>query len=125
LTKDAGLQAFAERWAEDAGYASVLFDYRHFGGSGGTPRDKVSLNAQYEDYRSVINWIRQQPERFLGDHVVVMGSAAGGLSVSRLAVQDTKLAGAMMHCPVLDGTHSSAVYHCAHWLIVNYQGTLP
>jgi pimeloyl-ACP methyl ester carboxylesterase len=103
VTKDSDMQAFVDRWADDAGYASVLFDYRYFGGSGGTPRDKVSLVDQYEDYRSVLAWVRSQPERFQMDKIVVMGGAASGLSVARLAVEDGKLAGAMAHCPVLDG----------------------
>ncbi|KAJ7621280.1 hypothetical protein FB45DRAFT_1032536 [Roridomyces roridus] len=43
VIKDAGLLAFGERWAAEGRYASIIFDYRFFGGSGGTPRNFVSL----------------------------------------------------------------------------------
>jgi hypothetical protein len=32
----------------------LIFDYRGFGESEGTPRNVVDLNAQLDDYRSVI-----------------------------------------------------------------------
>lgn len=103
VIKDAGYAAFGERWAEEAGFASLIFDYRYFGDSGGEPRNLVSLDKQIEDYRSVIKWARQRPEEFLNDKVVVMGSAMSGLSVGTLVLEDSALAGGMAHSPVLDG----------------------
>jgi acetyl esterase/lipase len=97
------MQAFAERWATDAGCASVLFDYRGFGRSDGAPRNVVSLAAQHEDFCAVLRWVREQPDSFQLDRIVVMGCGAAGLAVSRLAAEDGRLAGAMMHAPLLDG----------------------
>ncbi|KAJ3793874.1 alpha/beta-hydrolase [Lentinula aff. detonsa] len=104
VVKDAGLATFGERWATDAGYASLIFDYRFFGESGGAPRNLVVYSKQLEDYRSVIDWARRQPEKFKNDKIVVMGSATSGINVANLALSDTGLAGAMAHSPVLDGT---------------------
>jgi predicted acyl esterase len=103
LTKDAGLQVFAECWATEAGYASVIFDYRNSGGSDGASRNTVSLTQQHEDYRAVLRWVREQPDVFRTDKIVVMGCGVSGLAISRLAVEDRRLAGVMMMAPALDG----------------------
>lgn len=105
LTKDAGLAVFGERWAADAGYASLIFDYRNFGKSGGEPRNLVDLPSQLDDFRSAIAWARHRAETFRNDKIVVMGSAIGGLNVAALALEDTGLAGVMAHSPLLDGEH--------------------
>ena len=42
--RDQRLPAYAERFAE-AGLAALLFDYRHFGASGGEPRQLVDIDA--------------------------------------------------------------------------------
>ncbi|KAJ7477022.1 alpha/beta-hydrolase [Mycena galericulata] len=101
--KDAGLFTFGEHWTATAHYASLIFDYRYFGGSGGDPRNLVSLEKQQEDYQSVLRWVRLQPERFLNSQIVLMGSALSGLTVCQLALEDSGLAGVMAHSPVLDG----------------------
>ncbi|KAJ7621275.1 alpha/beta-hydrolase [Roridomyces roridus] len=103
VIKDAGLHAFGERWATEGNYASIIFDYRYFGGSGGTPRNLVSLPKQREDYEAVLRWARLQPERFMNTRIVLMGSALSGLTVSQLAQDDPGLAGVMAHSPMLDG----------------------
>lgn len=94
---------FGERWARDAGYASLIFDYRGFGHSDGHPRNLVVLEKQLQDYRSVIEWARARPELFRTDKIVVMGSALSGLVVSDLVINDPDLAGGMAHAPLLDG----------------------
>ena len=103
MRKDAGYAPFGEEWATKAGFASLIFDYRFFGDSGGEPRNLVILEKQLQDFRSVIEWVRGRPERFLVDKIVVMGSASAGLHVANLVVDDDKLAGGMMHSPLLDG----------------------
>lgn len=95
---------FGEAWADRAGYASLILDYRGFGDSEGEPRNIVSLlKAQREDYEAVIAWAKAQPDVFAGDKIVVMGSALSGLVVARLVCERKDLAGGMAHCPLLDG----------------------
>ncbi|KAH8115213.1 alpha/beta-hydrolase [Phellopilus nigrolimitatus] len=102
VLKSAGYAAFGERWAADAGYASLILDYRYFGNSDGEPRNLVVLKKQLDDYCAVINWARQHSELFRTDKIVVMGSALSGLTVATLVVQDSGLVGGMAHCPLLD-----------------------
>ncbi|HQV19916.1 MAG TPA: hypothetical protein PLC22_16575, partial [Gordonia sp. (in: high G+C Gram-positive bacteria)] len=45
------LGAFAERFA-DAGYACLVFDYRHFGDSDGEPRGLLSVRRQRAENRA-------------------------------------------------------------------------
>ena len=101
--KKAGLDVFGRHWATDAGYASLILDYRGFGDSDGLPRNLVVLEKQLQDYRSVIEWARARPEVFCVDKIVVMGSALSGLIVADLVIHDSGLLGGMAHAPVLDG----------------------
>ena len=97
------MAVFGEHWASEAGYAALVLDYRGFGESDGEPRNLVSLKKQKEDYEAVLKWARHQPETFRMDKIVLMGSALSSLVVAKLLVEDSGLAGGMVHGPVLDG----------------------
>lgn len=116
VIKDAGLAAFGERWGTDAGYASLILDYRHQGESDGEPRNVVELGKQLDDYRSVIQWAREHPALFREDKIVVMGSAMSAIYVANLVLQDDLLAGGMVHCPLLDGKSFIPWFPCRHEL---------
>jgi len=47
--KAGGLAPFAERFREE-GFAAIGIDYRNFGGSGGQPREVLSVPRQRADY---------------------------------------------------------------------------
>src|SRR6266498_4488896 len=47
--KAGGLAPFAERFCRE-GYVAIAFDYRNFGGSGGQPRELLSVPRQRADY---------------------------------------------------------------------------
>ncbi|KDR70438.1 hypothetical protein GALMADRAFT_282207 [Galerina marginata CBS 339.88] len=115
-TKEAGMASFGERWAIDAGFASVIFDYRYFGKSGGEPRNLVDFDKQLEDFRSVVEWVRRQ-DIFLDTKIVVMGSAIAALNATRLALEDPAIAGVMVHSPVLDGFATVLAAGFNPWLI--------
>ena len=55
--RDQRLPAYAERFAE-AGLAALLFDYRHFGASGGEPRQLLDIQRQLEDWRTALAYAR-------------------------------------------------------------------
>ena len=59
--KEMRLDAFAERF-QAAGYACLVFDYRHFGQSEGEPRELLSIARQQEDWRSAVAFVRTLPE---------------------------------------------------------------
>ena len=58
--KEMRLDVYAERFAA-AGYACLLFDYRHFGGSSGRPRQLVSVPEQMADWEAAIAFARALP----------------------------------------------------------------
>src|SRR3954447_9811523 len=81
-TRDDGLPAYAEAFAA-AGIAALVFDYRHFGASTGTPRQLLDVGKQHEDYRAAIAYARAMggidPQRialwgssFSGGHVIAI-----------------------------------------------------
>jgi fermentation-respiration switch protein FrsA (DUF1100 family) len=58
--KAGGLAPFAERFREE-GFVAIAFDYRNFGGSGGQPREVLSVPRQRADYSTVTGWAVEQP----------------------------------------------------------------
>jgi hypothetical protein len=44
------------------GSLPLHFDYRHWGGSSGEPREVTSIPRQREDYRTTINWVAANPD---------------------------------------------------------------
>src|SRR5258708_23265692 len=58
--KAGGLAPFAERFREE-GFAAIAFDYPNFAGSGGQPRQALSVPRPRADYSTVIGWAVEQP----------------------------------------------------------------
>jgi uncharacterized protein len=100
-TMDAGLLPYAERFAEQ-GYYSLLFDYRHFGQSEGTPRQWVSIRRQLQDWTAAISYARSRAE-IDPDRIVLWGSSFSGGHVVPVAVADGRVAGVVAQCPMMDG----------------------
>jgi fermentation-respiration switch protein FrsA (DUF1100 family) len=99
--KAGGLAPFAERFRE-AGFVAIAFDYRNFGGSGGQPREVLSVPRQRADYSTVIGWAVEQP--FIDSRqIIVWGTSFAGMHVLELAVSDTRLAAAVAQAPLTDG----------------------
>nr|GAT52278.1 predicted protein [Mycena chlorophos] len=92
-TKRLGLASYAAAFAE-AGYACVVFDYRRWGGSDGTPRNCVIVEEQQEDYRTVVKWVRQQALEepafgFDGQRIAIWGFSFAGGHVLKLSADLT------------------------------------
>jgi uncharacterized protein len=100
-TVDSGLEPYAERFAA-AGLDALAFDYRHFGASGGEPRQLVSVPHQLEDYGAAVAFARGldgvDPER-----IVVWGTSYSGGHVVEVAVADRRIAAAIAQTPAMDG----------------------
>jgi fermentation-respiration switch protein FrsA (DUF1100 family) len=99
--KAGGLAAFAERFREE-GFVAIAFDYRNFGGSGGQPREVLSVPRQRADYGTVIGWAVEQ-SYIDPRQVIVWGTSFAGMHVVELAASDTRLAGAIAQAPLTDG----------------------
>jgi dienelactone hydrolase len=100
-TRDASLAPYAERFAA-AGMHVLLFDYRHFGASGGEPRQLVSVRRQLQDYAAAVEFARAlagvDPAR-----VAVWGTSFAGGHALVTAAQVPGIAAAVCQCPMMDG----------------------
>jgi pimeloyl-ACP methyl ester carboxylesterase len=102
--KEMRLDAFAERFVE-AGYACLVFDYRHFGESGGEPRQLLSVRRQREDWKAAIAFARTRPE-LDPDRVAIWGTSFGGGHVIATAAE-VPVTAAIAQCPFTDGPAST------------------
>lgn len=109
-TRDSGLSAFAEAFA-DVGIDVLVFDYRGFGDSDGTPRQDVSVNRQRQDYHAAIDAARHLPgvDR---DRIALWGYSYAGGHVIAVAAQDPRVAAVVSMSPAMDGIATMA--HLAH-----------
>src|SRR5258706_13574817 len=103
--KAGGLAPFAERFREE-GFVAIAFDYRNFGGSGGQPREVLSVPRQRADYSTVIGWAVEQP-CVDPRQIIAWGTSFAGMHVLELAVSDTRLAAAVAQAPLTDGLASA------------------
>jgi dienelactone hydrolase len=102
--KEMRLDAYAERFVA-AGYAVVVFDYRHFGGSTGEPRQLLDVGRQHEDWKSVLAWARSCAD-VDGSRIVVWGTSFGGGHAIWTSAEDGNVAAAIAQCPFTDGLAS-------------------
>jgi pimeloyl-ACP methyl ester carboxylesterase len=100
-TRDMGLEAYAARFQE-AGFAVLAFDYRHFGDSDGEPRQLVWIPYQLQDYSGAIDYARGR-EEIDSTRVALWGTSLSGGHVIVLAAKDPAVACVVAQCPGLDG----------------------
>ena len=99
-TRDDGLPDYAEAFA-DAGFAVLLFDYRHFGASTGLPRQLLDIGRQQDDYRAAVQWARHA-EGIDPDRIALWGSSFSGGHVLTVAVADPRIAAVIAQAPYTD-----------------------
>ena len=100
-TREARLGAYAERFAE-AGMAALVFDYRHFGDSGGEPRQLISISKQLADWRAAIAFVRSL-EGVDPDRIALWGTSFSGGHVVGLAAEDDRIAAVISQAPFTTG----------------------
>ena len=104
-TRTMRLDAYAERFCA-AGYACVVFDYRHFGDSDGEPRQLLDIAKQLKDWKAAIAFARECPD-VDGRRVVLWGTSFGGGHVLSTAADDPEVMAVVSQCPFTDGLASS------------------
>jgi dienelactone hydrolase len=109
--KEARLDAFAERFAA-AGLSCLVFDYRHFGASGGEPRQLIDIGHQRDDWRAALQYARSLPAVDAGA-IGAWGTSFGGGHVLELVARDAGIKAAVLHLPLVDalatGRHEGLV----------------
>ena len=100
-TRDAGLMPFAERFAA-AGADVLLFDYRGYGTSDGTPRQNVAHHQHRQDYHAALRAARAL-DGVDARRMVLWGSSYSGGHVIAVAAQDGKVAAVISQGAAMDG----------------------
>lgn len=101
-TRHYGLDAYAQAFRA-AGYDVLLFDYRHFGESGGEPRGLLKVGLQHEDWHAAIAHARS-----LGyGRIVLWGSSFAGGHVLAIAATRDDIAGVIAQVPHISGLATS------------------
>jgi dienelactone hydrolase len=101
------LDAYAERFAA-AGYACLVFDYRHFGSSGGDPRQLLDIGRQLDDWSAAIAFARTRAD-VDGSRIILWGTSFGGGHVIVTAARESGIAAVISQCPFTDGLASARV----------------
>jgi pimeloyl-ACP methyl ester carboxylesterase len=104
-TKDMGLESYAVRYQE-AGFAVLIFDYRHFGKSEGKPRQLIWIPYELEDWFAAIRYARGLKE-IDPDRIALWGTSMSGGHVIVIAAKDNHIACVIAQCPGLDGRASA------------------
>ena len=104
-TREMRLDAFAERFAA-AGIAALAFTYRHFGDSGGQPRQLLSIRRQLADWDAAIAYVKARRD-VDGTRIAVWGSSFGGGHSITVASRHPELRAAVAQCPFTDGLASA------------------
>ena len=99
--RSAGLEPYAQRFAA-AGFAVLLFDYRHFGASDGQPRQLVSIRRQLQDWAAAIRCARLLPG-IDPARVALWGSSFSGGHVVVAAARDGRVPAISAQGPMMDG----------------------
>ncbi|MGI8414285.1 MAG: alpha/beta hydrolase [Solirubrobacteraceae bacterium] len=103
-TREMRLPAYAQRFCA-AGLGVLLFDYRHFGASGGEPRQLLDIAQQHADYRAAVRYARGldwvDPNR-----VALFGSSFSGGHVLVVAAHDPRIAAVVSQGPYTDSLAS-------------------
>jgi len=99
--KEMALDRFAAAFA-DAGFASLVFDYRGLGASDGEPRQDLDPHVQITDYRNAISWARARAE-IDPARVGVWGTSYSGAHVLMVAALDRRVKAVVAQVPAIDG----------------------
>ena len=104
-SKDVVMESYAMRY-QQAGFAVLAFDYRHFGESEGEPRQLIWVPHQLEDYVAAIEYARGLKE-IDPARIALWGTSMSGGHVIVTAAKDNQIACVSAQCPGLDGRASA------------------
>lgn len=103
--KEMGLDRYSERFTE-LGIICVAFDYRHFGESGGQPRQLLDIQLQQQDWKAAISYTKNL-EDVDETRIGIFGTSFGGGHVIHTSSQDHTIKAVIAQCPFTSGLHSS------------------
>ncbi len=104
-----GLEDYAGAFAE-AGLASLLYDHRNFGMSGGEPRQEADPWQQVHDMRDAIGFARTLPG-IDGERIGLWGTSYSGGHAIVLGALDRRVKCVIAQAPLVSGHRTMA-----HWV---------
>ena len=107
-TKGMIMESYALRYQE-AGFAVLAFDYRHFGESEGEPRQLILIPYQLEDYTAAVEYARGLKEIDPARIALWGTSASGGYGIV-IAAKEKNIACVCAQCPGLDPHASGEMF---------------
>jgi len=102
--KEQGLAGFAEAFSA-AGFAVVLFDYRHLGASDGAERGRIVAQEQHDDLRAAIGWLSAQPG-VAPDRIGLWGTSYSGGHAMFVGALDPRVKVIVAQAPAIDVARS-------------------
>src|SRR5215472_18262542 len=104
VTKEPGTDRFATRF-HAAGYSVLAFDHRHFGESGGAPRQVVRVREQLADWEAALDCAASLPGVAAGK-IAAWGFSLAAGHLFRIAARrpdQRRLAAVIAQAPLVDG----------------------
>lgn len=99
--REARLDAYGRRFCQ-AGLAALVFDYRHFGASEGSPRQLLDIGRQLADWEAAVSYVRRRAD--VDDRrVALWGTSFSGGHVLVVAARDPRVAAVVSQIPYVDG----------------------
>jgi uncharacterized protein len=120
--KEMRLWAYAERFAA-AGIGALVFDYRHFGGSSGQPRNLVDPARQREDWAAAIRYARTR-EDIDPARIALWGTSFSAGQAIIYAASDATIAAVIAQAPFADGLAALKAMPPSHGLRLLRAGLL-
>jgi pimeloyl-ACP methyl ester carboxylesterase len=114
-TRDVGLPFFAEHFAHD-GIAAFVFDYRHFGASGGAPRQLVDPWRQLEDWKAAVAFVRKH-DALDGGHIALWGTSLGGGLALITGANDGSVKAVVAQAPQIDSDAEGEATFPGYWWV--------
>ncbi|GEP78212.1 alpha/beta hydrolase [Staphylococcus carnosus] len=98
--KDMRLDDYAAKFAE-AGFASLVFDYRNFGNSGGNRRQYINVKDQLEDWNYAIKFAKSI-DSIDETQLLLFGTSFSGGHVMTLSSMRNDITATITQCPYTD-----------------------
>jgi dienelactone hydrolase len=131
--KSFGLMEYARHFV-DRGLAVMMFDYRHFGGSEGEPRNFISLNRQRQDWQSAVDFACTL-SGIDRSRIALWGTSFSGGHALACAADNPNIAAVVAQAPMVDvaasfrgysvGFGLKAIWHVARDLFQASMGRGP
>lgn len=96
------LMAQYERHFAAAGIATLAFDYRHTGQSGGEPRQRFSMRRHRQDVVAALDYLRRQ-DNIDPQRVGLWGTSLGAMHTLQVAARRDDVAVVVVQCPIVHG----------------------